>query len=418
MVKLRLKGRFGTWFNRRATALSRVASQPKRASSAAAVPGPHLARVAELNGEDVAACRASKLLPRRQLLLIADLNLPQCKKYRVLQKVELLGFLGLDVVFSHHKDDFRAFRLMQLCTAVMFYRVPFNDMFVAYLAEARRLGLEVGYDLDDPIFDDGIYAASPNLNYLDAAERRRLIASAQSYADAMTAADYLVTSTPYLGKKMSDRFGGKPIFRLQNFIDSESLGCSMRLATVPPAPRTSDSVVISYASGSRAHEADFRMVSASLGRILASNPNVRVQILGFLNLPESLSEFADRIIQHPFTDHCGYLEFLARADIVIVPLVLDEFNECKSAIRYLEGALLGKPVVASNVGEFREAIIHDETGFKCEATEWSQVLSALVRSSEIRDSVGRAARTHVLELYTRDAVCDRLAGEFKETLFR
>jgi len=377
---------------------------------------PHVKLVTELTDLQPDEMATVSMFGLRRLVLIANLNIPQCKKYRVLQKIELLSSLGIEVVFSHWQDHFRSFRLMQLSSALIFYRIPFDDMFLSYLNEARRLGLAVGYDIDDPIFDEDIYGANKNLAHLAPTEREHLIADARNYAAAMDKADYLVTSTGFLQGVIRHRFDGKPVYRLQNFLDSESLACAAQLSELGRARSLDGRVVISYASGSRAHEADFRVAEEALARLMATHKHVDLQVLGYLKLPDSLRSFADRITQLSFTGHCGYLERLANSDIVIVPLVHDSFNDCKSAIRYLEAGLLSKAAVASNVGEFREAIFSGVNGVLCGPAEWFDALTKLVDDSDYRHRLGKAAHEHVLRGYVREAIKGRLSHDLNHLI--
>lgn len=80
-------------------------------------------------------------------------------------------------------------------------------------------------------------------------------------------------------------------------------------------------------------------------------------------------------------------------DIGLVPLELNEFNECKSWLKGLEYAACGIPCIASPTGQYREFVEPGVTGLLATSREeWVAALDLLVADEELRRSMGRAAR--------------------------
>ena len=127
--------------------------------------------------------------------IIGALDIPQCKKYRVLQKVEYFSLRGIACEYCDYRDLSQAFSLMQLATVVIFYRLPQGPSSAALIEEALRLGLETYYDIDDPIFDREVYQANRNLDSLSAAERDALLAQAPAYRQTMEQVGQVIVST-------------------------------------------------------------------------------------------------------------------------------------------------------------------------------------------------------------------------------
>lgn len=115
----------------------------------------------------------AELSPR--IVIIAELTLRQCAKYRVWQKRELLESLGwsVEVVDWRNLADARA--ALQLCTQVIFYRVPGFDDVLALVEEAHRLKLAPRWEVDDLIFDEDEYRQNGNVSSLSVAERELLL---------------------------------------------------------------------------------------------------------------------------------------------------------------------------------------------------------------------------------------------------
>lgn len=85
-------------------------------------------------------------------------------------------------------------------------------------------------------------------------------------------------------------------------------------------------------------------------------------------------------------------------DIGLAPLADNEFNRSKSAIRALELAALGIPIVASDVGPYRDFVQHGVTGFLCRYEhEWFKYLRLLAEDADLRATMGGAAKAQAAQ---------------------
>ena len=84
---------------------------------------------------------------------------------------------------------------------------------------------------------------------------------------------------------------------------------------------------------------------------------------------------------------------LARCHAGIMPLPDEPFARGKSAYKLIQYAGAGLPSLASPVGENTRVILPGKTGFLCSSPEeWVNALDALIRSKELRNTMGRNAR--------------------------
>lgn len=342
---------------------------------------------------------AVALFGRPSILIVGALDLPQCKKYRVSQKVEYFQSIGWDCYYSHYSDAPRVISYLQISTALIFYRVPSCAQFNEYLEEAGRLGISTFYDIDDPIFNVEVYKENKNLEHIPAHERTHLLSSADDYRGAMKRVDALILSTSYLQELAQTEFGGRT-YLWRNLADSATLSIAANLGheAVDIDPGR---VTIGYASGSRAHDEDFKIVASALETILELHDNVDLQVIGYAVMPPALQKFKDRINTRPFAGYLKYFEALNEVDINIVPLVDDRFNACKSAIRYLEASLCKVPTVASSVGQFSEIIVDGQDGNLARNNDqWVAALVRLIENSELRLQMGEAANRKVRAQHT------------------
>nr|WP_294508374.1 glycosyltransferase [uncultured Rhodopila sp.] len=344
---------------------------------------------------------ASQLrLLRPRVLIVAELSLPQCKKYRVDQKRDMIEALGWDCTIAAWQDTDRVLTLMQSHNVVIFYRVPAFENALRCMREAEDLGLPHYFELDDLIFDLDDYAANPNLIGLDQPTAKALFDGATLYRQALQRCKNVIASTPYLAERMQCAGGGASAC-IENALDTETL----RVAAEARGRPEDGQVRILYGSGTRTHDADFAFVAAALKRVAGEHRNVQIVLVGELSPPKSLLELDARLEQLPACPYPEYLGLLAQSDIAIAPLLPATFNEAKSNIKFLEAAAVGVPSVCSPRSAFANAIRPGVTGFLAETPdEWYQALTALVTDPELRQRVGKAARQDVLERYSPDAI--------------
>jgi glycosyltransferase involved in cell wall biosynthesis len=312
------------------------------------------------------------------------------------------------VKLSEYLDIHRAFTLMQTVTTVIFYRVPDGTYFDACYNEARRLGVTVGYDIDDPIFSLDIYNANSNLKTLDKAEKNNLLAETPNYLSAMKKCDYLIASTPGIFAAMQNLIN-KPVYLWRNCIDFETNSIAETVLAEKNEQSNKGVVRIGYMSGSRSHDEDFSLVANILARVMGEYPEVELVVGGYADIPCELMSLNHRIEIVPYSGYQGYFKNISNLDIVIVPLVKDAFNECKSAIRFMEAAIMCKPCVSSEVGDFSNIVKNGETGFLADADEsWYQALSDLISSPALRLRMGLAAASDVQSHYSSKVISETL----------
>ncbi|MBV8914305.1 MAG: glycosyltransferase, partial [Acetobacteraceae bacterium] len=354
--------------------------------------------------EAAASPAAAVVAPR--VLIVADLLLPQCAKYRVWQKQAHFERIGTACTVVDWRDHARAWSALQTHALAIFYRVPGKPKPLELIAEAKRLGLVTYWEADDLIFDMGHYLANRNLDTLEPKLRESVLSGVELFRKAMLACDRTIASTASLAERMREA-GAGPSAVVENALDERTLEAA---AGAPPRRRDGE-VVIVYGSGSKAHDKDFAEAAPALAAVLRDRPQVRLRVIGDLTLPESLAAFAARIERLPGTDYSAYLGLLAAADISLAPLEPSAFNDAKSNIKFIEAAIVGLPSVCSPRASFRDVVRAGETGFLAEGeAAWQDALLALVDDEALRHRVGAAARAFVLDRYAPEAVARREAA--------
>jgi glycosyltransferase involved in cell wall biosynthesis len=350
--------------------------------------------------------RAAEILAPR-VLIIAETSIPQCTKYRVVQKQESFLHLGIPCTWLSWTDMIACRNAMQSHSHVIFYRVPAQEAVLDLINEAKRLGLYSWWEADDLIFDEGVLQDSRALKRLPRTTFEQLLKGATLYRRAMLACDGAIASTPGLADTMRQA-GMRDVLLIENGLDKQTLKTAEVVRRTRKQAATDGAIRIVYGSGTDTHDVDFEEAAAALCRILDHFPNVRLRLIGPLSIPSVLSRHRGRIEQLPATDYETYLGLLGECDISIAPLEDFVFNDAKSNIKYLEASAVGLPSICSPRSAFAATITHGKDGFLCDSQgEWEEALARLVSDASLRRQVADAARETVMQTYEVTHLAER-----------
>ncbi|MBB2162350.1 glycosyltransferase [Gluconacetobacter sacchari] len=342
------------------------------------------------------------------ILIVAELGLSQCAKYRVWQRVEQMRLLGWPCRVVDWRHTAEALGALQFCSGVVFYRVPAFASVRGMLDEARRLALPSWWEVDDLIFDQDLYGLNGNLATLSKRERAELMSGAGLFRACMLGCGGGIASTPVLAQVMRDA-GMAEVSVIDNALDRETLDAAQAALAALPARADDDGapVVVIYGSGTRTHDADFLAAAPGLAAAMAEDARLVLWIVGDLALPACIRALGGRVVALPGRSYADYLALLARADIAIAPLEDSVFNDAKSNIKYLEAASVGVPLVCSPRRAFADVIVDGWTG-RLAATDadWRRALMDLAGDAALRRGMGRRAGADIAVRYAPARVAE------------
>lgn len=331
---------------------------------------------------------------RRSVLIVSDIAIPQCRFYRVDQKVEVLRNLGLHVRVASHVDLDECLDAVQVAGTVILYRVAWSRNVEAVVREARRVDATVVFETDDAVYRRDLLEADQNVLALTPARRRGVMRGADLVERTMREAHLHIASTGPLADDVA-RFTGRPAVTIPNSIDSRMVTIAQGIRD-EKLPRTeSDSVTVFYGSGSRAHDEDFAVALPGLTALLRDRPRARLVVAGHVSLPGSLTSLGDRVRRIDPAPFGSYLRDLAQADICLAPLLPSPFNQFKSDIKFLEASLVGVASVVSPT-VYGRSVSPGETALVAERPDdWYDALTSLVDDPDRRASLGASAARSV-----------------------
>jgi len=321
----------------------------------------------------------------KNIVIIGEVNIPQCLKYRILQMRKILQDNEFTVEVSGWKDFYRSLHLLQHSSIVIFYRVGLHHNFYEkYFAEAKRLGIKIGYDIDDPIFDIESVVKNSNIDHLDQNIIDNLLNDVSSYLLALHSSDFCIASTSGM-KEVIRKSGYKgDIIIRKNGVDKETKNLS---ATIDSIREDSQVTRLIYATPSKAHQADFLLIEDVLIKILKKyHGRVRLILMGELEFSnkknsEEVEKYIDRESVGSYKE---FLNVLSTVDINLVPLVNSKFNSTKSNIKFLDATSVNVVSICSNIGDYKS--LND--GYNCYLAdgvdEWFDKLCSLIDNKQRR----------------------------------
>ena len=335
-----------------------------------------------------------KAVPREQYILLIDgveNIIPQCTRYRVLNKAEQLRKHGFEVKVVNLSE----FELTQAQNAshIIIYRSPISPELLRLCHLAKDYGKPIFFDIDDLVFDT-LY--TDQLSYtkgLPHHEKEKYDANVRNYGYMLENCDGAITSTNQLQKELK-KYQSKVLLN-RNLASDELISISSQF--LKDYSHVSDVVKIGYFSGSISHNENFELIKPAIMQLLKKYSNVQLHIVGILDIPKDMKPFENQIVTHDYVDWDKLPSLISEVDINLAPLVDSIFNRAKSEIKWIEAALVKVPTVASKIGAFSDAIVDGETGLLATDDQWFEKLEDLVLYPELRQKIADAAYRAVLE---------------------
>lgn len=228
-----------------------------------------------------------RLFPR-SITIVVELSILQCKKYRVDQKILISKYLGFNVKIFVWSDSKEVCNFLQYSGTAIFYRVLVFDIVKQEDALARHLGVTTYFDVDDLIFDREKLTQNKSLHHLPEGEPEQLYKNAYLYCEALLLADYGIASTKCLADQMH-LVTQKIVFVLHNAIDDKFLNVTK------PNSYTSSRCRVVYSSATNTHNEDFAILSEAVIRLFSKYDNLRLSIVGFMEIKGKLRGYLNRI---------------------------------------------------------------------------------------------------------------------------
>lgn len=217
---------------------------------------------------------------------------------------------------------------------------------------------------DDLIFDPNTFAISSSL------KSNAPITSVQSryknWANAFEMFDRYIVTSPYLANYIKKIKENSNTYIIENWMPPRIYSGINNDQLLDSSLYEDGYKIIGYFGGGLSHLEDIVSIQGELlelcqkGRYKIVMPDVIFENLG--------GDLRKYIINYPRKTYRGMLKLASHCDVMIAPLILDQNSNAKSAIKFIESALVNKPCVATYIDSFEpymefEGLITPDNGW-------------------------------------------------------
>jgi glycosyltransferase involved in cell wall biosynthesis len=179
--------------------------------------------------------------------------------------------------------------------------------------------------------------------------------------------------------------------------------------------RKQQDITIGWVGHGLSYARDLKLLASVIEKVPARYKNkIRLRIIGSMGSQEILSTFnsiknakVEIINELDWSNPSEVSEAISSFDIGVMLLEDTEYNSYKGCFKVFEYWALGKPVVASAVGEAKIVIKEGFNGFVAKnEKEWVTYLSMLIENDDLRKKMGENGRKTVEKYFSLEA-CER-----------
>lgn len=339
-----------------------------------------------------------------------DSSVPHPARYRVTHQKEQLIANNITSDEVYYVD--LNLEQVKYANLFIFFRCPHTPVIEEFIRQAKELNKTVLFDIDDLVVDTVYTNTIKYLQEMTVDEKALYDDGVNRMGRTLKLCEGAITTTERLATELNKYV--PEVFINRNTASERMYELSEKVVK----DREDDEVRIGYFSGSITHNDDFRLVMPALCKLMEKYKNVRLYVVGELELPEELKPYKEQIVATPFMDWQKLPQLIASVDINLGPLEQSIFNEAKSENKWVEAALVKVPTVASNVGAFARMIEHEVTGFLCDTDEdWYEVLEKLTLDKALRDQISKNAydfaKENCITIYTGKPLADHIRSKMK-----
>jgi glycosyltransferase involved in cell wall biosynthesis len=206
----------------------------------------------------------------------------------------------------------------------------------------------------------------------------------------------------------------KPTWIIPNFLNKEQEYHSKIIRE--KRQKDESRFLIGYFSGSPSHKFDLDIIVNNIRRLLEKYDDIYFKIVGFIDIPEELVKFKDRIIQTPFVSYEELQYEIGEVDLNLVPLQNNRFNNCKSELKFFEAGIVEVLSCCSPTYVYKKIIKDGENGFLCKEGEWFSKIEGIYKGEYDIDEISKSALKSSMDLYGVENQREQIIKVYKDIL--
>lgn len=264
-----------------------------------------------------------------------------------------------------------------------------------YLNQIQKKKIPVLYDIDDFVF------SSKCKNYVS--NKKVCSYYGKSYEEIIEQVDMIITSTEYLKLRLSEEFS-KKIFKINNYMDDFQYSIAKKIRQNKNV-NVKQQFIIGYFGGDT-HFRDLEMVSPMIVSFLEKHKNAKIKIVGMKEIPLAFKQkdISNQIELIPYMDGYKLMYEYADVNVNIIPLVMDEFSESRSEIKYFEAASVGVVSIASPTQVYKKIAEESNSIILSDVNNWSDELEMVYSKKHNMGNMVKNAIKYVESHYTEETM--------------
>lgn len=264
------------------------------------------------------------------------------------------------------------------------------------MKRAQECGVKVLFDLDDLVFD----YKDLGLVWRSVGEKSWLYWAGYFWGVRRIAkkVDGFLCTNEFLAGKLKRSFG-KPVKVIPNSLNRAQVEVSDKC--VADGGKKHDGFIVGYFSGSPTHAKDFAVVESELICFLKEHNDAKLLVVGYMKFSPEMKEMirVGKVEVHELVDYLELQELMAGVDVNIAPLLVNDFTNCKSELKFFEAAVVETTTIASPTYTFKKAITDGENGYLAQPGEWYDKLEYLYKHPKKNKEIAKRAREYALRHY-------------------
>ena len=280
-----------------------------------------------------------------------------------------------------------------------------DDMIPDLIKGAHKKGIKVLFSLDDLVFDyRDLLVLMKSTNSKNIFYWMGYFWGIRRIAKKV---DGFLCTNGFLAEKLKRSFN-KPVRVIPNSLNQKQIEVSEKwvnkLKGTNKVEKPFDeqkSFVIGYFSGSPTHTKDFRLIEPELVKFLTMHKNAKLKVVGDMKFSYEMKKWIEkgRVEISNKVDYLRLQGLMARVDVNIAPLLINDFTNCKSELKFFEAAVAETTTIASPTYAFEKAITDGKNGFLARQGEWYDKLEYLYQHPEENRKIALAAKKYALKHY-------------------
>ncbi len=343
-------------------------------------------------------------------------------RYRIYNMVNSLNSLGGDVsaAWFYYGELDRLSDVVEKTDVLVVCRGKYCDRLGHVLAVARNKGVRIVFDIDDLMFDPAymhLTIKSADANYTRFSREevwQYWYGDCARYAASLALCDDAVTTNEFLADRIH-QYSGKDVTVLPNYLNEEQLVYSRQIYRQKKASgfARQGPLYLGYFSGSHSHNHDFQMLTDPLIALFGKYDNLKLRIVGLLDIDKRLAEWSNRIERYPLQDYITLQKLIGEVEINLVPLQVNAFTNSKSELKYFEAGIVGTLSMATPTSVYARAIRDGYNGFLVNSYEWYSKIDGLLSAMDLYPELAGNTFHDVEEKYAWNNLVDRIVKTYQ-----